>query len=327
MTPSPPGASPGEGRSPIVECVPNISEGRRPEVIAAIAGAVARSGRARLIDLSSDPDHNRSVLTIAGPPDGVRAAAEALVAVAVERIDLRRHAGSHPRMGAVDVIPFVPVRGVAMDDCVRLARQVGAAIAARHALPVYLYEAAASAPHRRNLAEIRRGEFEGFAEKIRDPRWTPDFGPDRVHPSAGCTAVGARPFLIAFNVDLRTSDVEIAKAIARVVRESSGGLPCVKALGLFLEDRGRAQVSMNLTDYRTTSIPRAFEAVRDEAARRGVEVATSELVGLVPEEAVLQVAAHALRLESLDPSRILEHRIDEALRGDGRPAADGGDGR
>ncbi len=321
------GSSPSPGGGPIVECVPNISEGRDSGVIAAVTGALPPGGAARLIDLSSDPDHNRSVLTIAGPPDAVRVAVEALVAVAVDRIDLRRHQGRHPRMGAVDVIPFIPVRDVTMDDCVLLARQVGAAIAGRHALPVYLYEAAATAPHRRNLAEIRRGEFEGFPEKIRDPRWSPDFGPDRVHPSAGCTAVGARPFLIAFNVDLKTPDLEIAKAIARVVRESSGGLPCVKALGLFLADRGRAQVSMNLTDYRTTSIPRAFEAVRDEAARRGVEVADSEIVGLVPEEALRQVSAQALRIGGLDRSRILERRIDDAFRGDTRPVADRGGGR
>lgn len=316
------GSSPSPGGGPIVECVPNISEGRDPGIIAAVAGAIPPAGAARLIDLSSDPDHHRSVLTLAGPPDAVRVAVEALVAVAVDRIDLRRHQGRHPRMGAVDVIPFIPVRDVTMEDCVLLARQVGATIAARHALPVYLYEAAATAPHRRNLADIRRGEFEGFPEKIHDPRWSPDFGPDRVHPSAGCTAVGARPFLIAFNVDLKTPDIEVAKAIARVVRESSGGLPCVKALGLFLADRGRAQVSMNLTDYRTTSIPRAFEAVRDEAARRGVEVADSEIVGLVPEEALRQVSAQGVRIGGLDRSRILEHRIDEALRGDARPLAD-----
>jgi glutamate formiminotransferase len=221
-------------------------------------------------------------------------------------------------MGAVDVVPFVPVRGVTMEDCVRLARECGAAIAARHDLPVYLYEAAASAPHRRNLADVRRGGFEGFADKIRNPLWAPDFGPLRVHPSAGCTAVGARPFLIAFNVDLATSDVGIARAIARVVRESSGGLPCVKALGLFLADRGRAQVSMNLTDYRTTSIARAFEAVRDAAGGHGVQVAGSEIVGLVPEEALLQAAAHALRLGTVDPSLILEHRLEAALRGPDR---------
>jgi glutamate formiminotransferase len=263
------------------------------------------------------------VLTLAGSPGAVRAAVEALVAAAVERIDLRGHQGSHPRMGAVDVVPFVPVRDITMEDCVRLAREVGAAIAARHDLPVYLYEAAASAAHRRNLADVRRGGFEGFAGKIHDPLWAPDFGPARVHPSAGCTAVGARPFLIAFNVDLATADVAVAKAVAGAVRESSGGLPCVKALGLFLEDRGRAQVSMNLTDYRTTSIPRAFEAVRDAAAAHGVQVAAGEIVGLVPEEALLQAAAHALRLGAIDPSRILEHRIDEALRSPEGAAGDG----
>jgi glutamate formiminotransferase len=295
----------------IVECVPNISEGRREEVLAAVRAAVRDSGPGRLIDVSRDPDHNRAVFTIAGAPEGVRRAVEALVAVCVERIDLTRHRGRHPRMGAVDVIPFVPVRGVTMDDCVRLARQVGAAIADRHGLPVYLYERAATAPHRRNLADVRRGEFEGFAAKIRDPLWKPDFGPDRVHPTAGCVAVGAREFLIAFNVNLETADPEIARSIARAVRESGGGLPGVKAMGLFLENRRQAQVSMNLTDFRSTPIDRVFEAVRREAERRGVGVAGSEIVGLVPEEALLGAAAGFLRLEGFSPDRVLERRLGD----------------
>jgi glutamate formiminotransferase len=295
----------------IVECVPNISEGRREDVLAAVREAVHDSGPARLIDVSRDPDHNRAVFTIAGEPEAVRRAVEALVAACVERIDLRAHRGRHPRMGAVDVIPFVPVRGIGMDDCVRLARQAGAAIADRHGLPVYLYERAATAPHRRNLADIRRGEFEGFPEKIRDPRWKPDFGPDRVHPTAGCVAVGAREFLIAFNVNLETADLEIARSIARAVRESSGGLPCVKAMGVFLEERRQAQVSMNLTDFRTTPLDRVFEAVRREAERRGVRVAGGEIVGLVPEEALLGAAAGFLRLEGFTARLVLERRLCE----------------
>lgn len=294
----------------IIECVPNISEGRRAEVVSAVADAVRKSGPARLIDVSSDADHNRSVLTLAGEPGPVGAAALALVDACVERIDLREHRGGHPRMGAVDVVPFVPVRGATMEDCVRLARSVGASIAARHGLPVYLYERAATAPHRRNLAEIRRGEFEGFPEKIKDPLWKPDFGPERVHPTAGCVAVGAREFLIAYNVNLASGDLDLAKSIARTIRESSGGLPCVKAMGVMLRDRGRAQVSINLTDFRTTPLHRVFEAVRAEAARRGVEIAGSEIVGLVPEDALVQAAESHLRLEGFDASRILERRLE-----------------
>ncbi|MGH9749863.1 MAG: glutamate formimidoyltransferase [Candidatus Polarisedimenticolia bacterium] len=305
-----PAATPGaEGQ--LVECVPNVSEGRDPDLVAALAQAARRAGPARLVDLSSDPDHNRSVFTFAGAPRDVLAAIEALVAAAVDRIDLRRHRGSHPRMGAVDVIPFVPVRRATMAECVALAHDAGRAIAARHGIPVYLYERAATAPHRRNLADVRRGGFEGFPGKIRDPLWKPDYGPDRVHPSAGCVAVGARPFLIAFNVNLASPDLETAKAIARAVRESSGGLPCVKAMGVPLTGRGRVQVSMNLTDYRTTSIARAFEAVRAEAARRGVEVDGSEIVGLVPAEALVGAAAELLKVEGFSPERILEHRLEE----------------
>jgi glutamate formiminotransferase len=298
---------------PLVECVPNVSEGRDPALVAALAEAARRAGPARLVDRSSDPDHNRSVFTFAGGPRDVLAAIEALVAVAVDRIDLRRHRGSHPRMGAVDVIPFVPIRGATMADCVALAHDAGKAIAERHGIPVYLYEQAATAPHRRNLADVRRGGFEGFPDKIRDPLWKPDYGPDRVHPSAGCVAVGARPFLIAFNVNLATSDLETAKAIARAVRESSGGLPCVKALGVPLPERGRVQVSMNLTDFRTTSIARAFEAVRVEAARRGAEVEGSEIIGLVPAEALPGAAAESLKIEGFSPDRILERRLEEGV--------------
>ncbi|MBI4169517.1 MAG: glutamate formimidoyltransferase [Acidobacteria bacterium] len=295
----------------IIESVPNISEGRRGEVISAVADAVRRSGPVRLIDLSSDADHNRSVLTLAGDPEAVRAAVEALVAACVERIDLRAHRGGHPRMGAVDVVPFVPVRGATMEDCVRLARSVGACIASRHGLPVYLYERAATAAHRSNLAEIRRGEFEGFPEKIKDPLWKPDFGPDRIHPTAGCVAVGAREFLIAYNINLKTDDLDLAKSIARTIRESSGGLPCVKAMGVTLKERGCAQVSINMTDFRTTPLHRVFETVRTEAARRGVEIAGSEIVGLVPGEALAQAAEFYLRLEGFDGSRVLERRLEE----------------
>ncbi len=307
----------------LIESVPNFSEGRRREVIEAILEAVRRSGPVSILDASSDADHNRSVLTLAGAPAVVRAALLALVEACVERIDLRSHRGGHPRMGAIDVIPLVPIRGAAMQDCIDLARDLGAAIAARHHLPVYLYEKAATAAHRRNLAEIRKGEFEGFAEKIKDPLWKPDFGPDRVHPTAGCVAVGAREFLIAYNINLATTDLGLAKAIARLIRESSGGLPCVKAMGVMLQDRGIAQVSINMTDFRTTPLHVVFEKVREEAARHGVEVSGSEIVGLVPSDALIETARHALKLEGFDASKVLERRLEESRPADGAsdPAA------
>jgi len=296
----------------IIESVPNFSEGRRAEVIAAIADAVRRSGPARILDLSSDADHNRSVLTLAGDTGGIRAAILALVTACVEHIDLSVHRGRHPRMGAVDVIPLVPVRGVSLEDCARLAAAIGEEIGRRFQIPVYLYEAAATADHRRDLAAIRKGEFEGFPAKIRDPLWKPDFGPDRVHPTAGCVAVGAREFLIAYNINLATGDVEVARRIARAIRHSSGGLRYVKAMGVMLEARALAQVSINMTDFRSTPLHRVFEMVRSEAARYGTTIVGSEIVGLVPEEALLQAADFYLRLEGFEPGRVLERRLEES---------------
>ena len=307
--------------TPVVESVPNFSEGRRREVIDTVLDAVRRSGPVSVLDFSSDPDHNRSVLTLAGTPEAIRAASLALVAACVERIDLRAHTGAHPRMGAVDVIPLVPIRGFAMQDCVALARDLGAAIAERHDLPVYLYEKAAASPSRRNLAEIRKGEFEGFPAKIKDPLWKPDFGPDRVHPTAGCVAVGAREFLIAYNINLASADLDLAKSIARLIREKDGGLPCVKAMGVLLKERNLAQVSINMTDFRTTPLHVVFDRVREEAARHGVAIAGSEIVGLVPAEALFQAARHALLLDGFDPSGVLERRLEETEareRGAGR---------
>lgn len=300
----------------IVESVPNFSEGRRPEVIEAIVDQVRRSGPARILDRSSDADHNRTVLTLAGEPDAVRAAIEALVDACVERIDLRGHHGHHPRMGAVDVVPLVPIRGISMAECVALARAIGASIAQRHGLPVYLYEEAASAAHRRDLAAVRKGEFEGFPAKITDPLWAPDFGPRTVHPSAGCVAVGAREFLIAFNINLTTPDVEVAKKIAQAIRHSSGGLRFVKAMGVMLEDRRQAQVSINMTDFRRTPLHRVFEMVRSEAERWGAGIAGSEIVGLVPQDALFEAAAFGLRLEGFDPGRVFERCLEQSAGGD-----------
>ena len=295
---------------PIIECVPNFSEGRQQEVIAAIVDAVRGSGAVHVLDLSSDADHNRSVLTLAGEPAAIRSAVEALVAACIERIDLTTHQGHHPRMGAVDVIPLVPIRRATMEDCVALARELGGTLARRHDLPVYLYEEAATAPHRRDLAAVRKGGFEGFTEKIKDPLWKPDFGPGKVHPTAGCLAIAAREFLIAYNINLATSNLEVAHAIARAIRHSSGGLRFVKAMGVMLEERGIAQVSINMTDFRRTPLHRVFEMVRSEAARHGTTICGSEIVGLVPQEALLQAAEFYLRIEDFDLRRIFEQRLE-----------------
>ena len=297
----------------IIECVPNISEGRRREVVEEVAAAVAGPGR-QVIDLSLDPDHNRSVITIVGEPDGLAKGVLSLVRKAVEQIDLREHHGEHPRMGAVDVIPFIPVRGVTMDDCVELSRTVGKRIAEEIGLPVYLYERSATNASRRNLASIRKGEFEGFAAKIALPEWEPDFGPKEIHPSAGVVAVGAREFLIAYNINLATSDLAVAKEIASAVRSSSGGLRYVKALGFPLAEKGIVQVSMNLTNFKKTPILRVFDLVKREAERRGVLVAGSEIVGTLPRQALYDVASAALQIEGFSSQLVLEERIENALR-------------
>ena len=298
--------------TPLVECVPNISEGRRSDVAERIANAAKGPGRT-VIDQSLDPDHNRAVITLVGEPVPLTEAVLGLVGQAIQEIDLRTHRGAHPRMGAVDVVPFVPVRDVTMEDCVALSRDVGARIAEAFDLPVYLYEASATRPERTNLATIRKGEFEGFPEKIADPQWRPDFGPQRVHPSAGVVAVGAREFLVAYNINLATSNLAVAKEIAKAVRHSSGGLRYVKALGFALPDRGMVEVSMNLTNVRKTPILRVFDLVRREAERRGVLVAGSEIVGMIPREALYDVASAALQLEGFTAKDlVLEERIEAA---------------
>jgi glutamate formiminotransferase len=293
----------------LIECVPNISEGRRAEVVEAAAAAVRGTAGARLLDVQSDKDHNRSVLTAVGDRDPVRQAVLALFEAVLPRIDLRSHQGEHPRMGAVDVVPFVPIADVSMEDCVRLAREVGGEIAARFGVPVFLYEEAATAPHRRNLEDVRRGQFEGLAAKMKDPLWQPDFGPAAPHPSAGAVAVGARMPLIAYNINLGTSDLQIAKRIAKGIRHSSGGYRFVKAMGVMLEGRAVAQVSINMTDYKQTPLHRVFETVRCEAERYGVSVIGSEIVGLVPSEALFDAAAHFLRLEGFTSAQVLETKV------------------
>ncbi|MFW6447934.1 MAG: glutamate formimidoyltransferase [Halobacteriota archaeon] len=297
----------------LVQCVPNVSEGRREAVVDGIV-ATLDDHDVEVLDVSPDADHNRTDISFVGAPDAVEAAAFDLALAAVERIDLTEHEGEHPRMGAIDVVPFVPVRGVSMDDCVGLARSFAERFAGATDVPTYLYEAAASRPERENLADVRRGEFEGLRDAIgSDPSRAPDFGPERIHPTAGATAVGARFFLVAFNVNLDTEDLEVADAIARAVRHSSGGYRHVKALGFEVAERGLVQVSMNVTDYRHTPLFRVFETIRSEAARHGVDVVGSELVGPVPLAPLVDAAEHYLRLEEFDESQVLEARLLEAV--------------
>jgi glutamate formiminotransferase len=293
----------------IIECVPNVSEGRDRASVAAMAEAVRSAPGVRLLDVSSDASHNRSVLTFVGDAPAVRAGVLALFREALARIDLRTHRGEHPRMGAVDVVPFIPVRGSSVEECVALSREVGAAIAAEFGVPVYLYEDSAAAEHRRNLAEVRKGQFEGFAEKMKDPRWAPDFGPAQPHPSAGAVAVGARPFLIAYNINLATKDLAIADRIAKAIRHLSGGFRYVKAMGVELADRGIVQVSINMTNFRKTPLHRVFECVRSEAERHGVAVVGSEIVGLAPADALYAAAEHSLRLEGFSAEQVLETKL------------------
>ena len=293
----------------IIECVPNVSEGRRTEAVAAMADAVRAAAGVRLLDVQSDASHNRSVITLAGDAAGVERAVLALVERAAADIDLRTHRGEHPRMGAVDVVPFVPIDGVTMADCVALAKKVGAAIADRFAIPVYLYEEAATDPGRKNLEDIRRGEFEGLAAKMTAREWKPDFGPAAPHPSAGATVVGARMPLIAYNINLATNRLDVAKKIAAAIRQSSGGFRFVKAAGFKLEDRGIVQVSMNLTNYEKTPIFRVFEVVKREAERYGVQVLESEIVGLVPAAALNAAAEYYLQIEGFKPEQVLENKL------------------
>jgi glutamate formiminotransferase / 5-formyltetrahydrofolate cyclo-ligase len=294
---------------PIIESIPNVSEGRRAEVIARLADTVRTTPGVRLLDYSSDGSHNRSVFTLVGDADGVKRATLALVEQAVAAIDLRSHRGEHPRLGAIDVVPFVPIEGVTMAECVALAREVGAAVAERFSVPVYLYEEASADPARKNLEDIRRGEFEGLAEKMRRPEWRPDFGPAAPHPSAGAVVIGARMPLIAYNINLNTNRLDVAKKIAAAIRHSSGGLRYVKAAGFMLEDRGIAQVSMNLTNYEKTPIFRVFEMVRREAAHYGVTILDSEFVGLVPSAALFSTAEFYLQLERFAAEQVLENKL------------------
>ena len=295
----------------IVESVPNISEARREDVLQRILQSIQNTPDTRVLDVKPDFDHNRTVISLAGSPEGIKQQLLALYEVCLKEIDLRNHKGEHPRSGAVDVTPFIPIKNVTMEECAVLAKELGREVAHRFKIPVYFYEFAAASEARRDLAIIRKGEFEGFAEKIRKPEWKPDSGPDEIHPSFGVTVIGARMPLIAFNVNLGTPDVQIANKIAKAVRHSSGGLRFVKAMGVMLQDRNIAQVSMNLTDYKKTPVFRAVEMVRREAARYGVNVVGTELIGLIPAEALYETADYYLQMESFSPSQILENKLME----------------
>lgn len=292
----------------IVECVPNFSEGRNGKVIEKIADAFRVDG-VKLLDYSADVDHNRSVFTVAGEPTELAEAVINAVGVAKDNIDLTKQSGEHPRIGAADVVPFVPIKNVSVEETVELSKFVGQQIATRHGVPVYLYEKSATAANRVNLADIRKGQFEGLSEKMKAEEWKPDFGNPEPHPTAGATVVGCRPFLVAFNVNLDTPDVEIATKIARRVRFINGGLRFVKALGVKLNSRNVAQVTMNLTDYTKTPVYAAFETVRMEARRYGVNVIGTEIIGLIPQQALLDCVEYYLQIENFSSDKVLENNL------------------
>ncbi|MCU1273951.1 MAG: glutamate formiminotransferase [Bryobacterales bacterium] len=298
----------------VIECVPNFSEGRDLSVVERIAAAISSVPGTAVLGQTSDYDHNRSVITFAGEPESVAEAAFRGIEAAVALIDLNRHGGVHPRIGAADVVPFVPISGVSMADCVRIAEHLGERVWRELKIPVYLYEAAAKHPGRVNLANIRRGHFEQLREEVRlHAERLPDFGDPALHPTGGACVIGARKFLIAFNINLATTNVEIARAIARKIRFSSGGLPSVRALGLFLESRGQAQVSINLTDFEVTTLCAAFEAVQAEARRCGAAISGTELIGLIPRKALETARPCNLRFENFHPDLVLENRLEQLL--------------
>jgi glutamate formiminotransferase len=293
----------------IVQCVPNFSEGRKPEVVEKIVEEIKKVPGVKVLDYSLDKDHNRSVVTLVGAKEVIVEGVFAGIKVATGLIDMREHQGEHPRMGATDVVPFIPIKDVTMEECVKLANDLGRKIGEELGIPVYLYENAATASHRTNLAKVRKGEYEGLKEKMLDPKWQPDFGPKEFNPKSGATAVGARMPLVAFNVNLNTSDLSIAEKIAKNVRLSGGGLHSVKAMGVELKERGIVQVSMNMVDYKKTPLYRAVELIKIEAQRYGVSVVGSEIIGLVPMDALVETVDYYLGLENFKKEQILENRL------------------
>jgi glutamate formiminotransferase / 5-formyltetrahydrofolate cyclo-ligase len=294
----------------LLECVPNISEGRDQNKLSAIAGEVKKRKGVRLLSVSSDRDHNRSVFTFVGEPVAVKEAALSFALKAIELIDMRVHQGAHPRLGAVDVVPFVPIQGIEMEEAVRVAREFGEDLGQR-GIPVFFYEEAATSPERKDLPSIRKGEYEGLKEKLSDPKWKPDEGPDSFDPRSGATVAGARFPLIAYNVNLKTEDLGIAKEIARKVRFKDGGFPHVRAMGVALKEKGLVQVSMNLTNYRVTSIPEVYEFIKGEGLRKNVEIKESEIVGVVPLGALECIVQHYLRYPQFSSNQVIEQRILE----------------
>ncbi|GAU77364.1 glutamate formimidoyltransferase [Fusibacter sp. 3D3] len=294
----------------IIQCVPNFSEGRDLDKIEQIVSAFRGKNGVKLLDYSNDEDHNRVVVTLVGEPEPLKAAIVEAVGTAIRLIDMTKHEGQHPRMGAVDVIPFIPIKNVTMDECIELSKSVAQALYETYELPSFLYEKSASAPHRENLAKLRKGQFEGMGEKVKEEEWKPDFGV-AIHKTAGITAIGARMPLVAFNVNLNTSDIEIANKIAKNVRHLSGGLRYCKAIGIELEDRGIVQVSMNMTDFTKTPLYRAFELIKIEAMRYGVSIVGSEIIGLVPMDALIGTAEFYLGVEDFSYEQVLEKRIME----------------
>lgn len=299
------------GMEKILECVPNFSEGRNLDTIEKIVDSFRGKDGVKLLDYQTDKDHNRMVVTVVGEPEALKKTVIEAVGTAVRLIDMRTHQGQHPRMGAVDVIPFIPIRNLSIPDAVDVSKQVAKKVAGKYALPVFLYAESATSPERQDLANIRKGEFEKMAEKIRRPAWKPDFGGDKIHPTAGVTAIGARMPLVAFNVNLDTDNLNIADQIAKQVRHTGGGLRYCKSIGIELKDRGLVQVSMNMTDFTKTALYRAIELIRIEARRHGVNVVGSEIVGLVPMEALIDSAAYYLGLEDFSMEQVLEARIME----------------
>ena len=299
------------GMKKILQCVPNFSEGRDLEKIEKIVEPFRGKDGVKLLDYQNDEDHNRSVVTVVGEPDPLMSAVVESIGVAVELIDMRTHKGQHPRMGAVDVVPFIPIKNVSVQEAVDISKATAKLAAEAYSLPIFLYEQSATRPERQNLATIRKGQFEGMAEKLKQPEWAPDFGPARLHPGAGVTAMGARMPLVAFNVNLDTDRLEIADQIAKQVRHISGGLRYCKGIGIELKDRGIVQVSMNMTDYTKTALYRVVELIKIEARRYGVNVVGSEIIGLVPMEALIDSAVYYLGVEDFSMSQVLEYRIYE----------------
>ena len=295
----------------IIECVPNFSEGRDKEKIESIADCFRGKSGVKLLDYSGDADHNRSVVTVAGEPEAIKYAVIEAIGKAIELIDLNKHSGEHPRMGAVDVVPFIPIKNVTIDEAIALSQEVAKEVGVRFNLPVFLYEASATTQHKENLADIRRGEFEGLSDKMRLTEWKSDFGPETPHPTAGVVAIGARKPLIAYNINLNTNNIKIANAIAKKVRHSSGGMRYCKAIGIYLKERDLAQVSTNLTDYTKTSIYSVHEMVRMEAKRYGVSIIGSEVIGLVPMTALAESAAYYLGIENFSMNQVLEAKLFE----------------